>query len=353
MKGIVKAPILFVIPLAVSAQITSISGFRANDDPFATQGVLEVISAQSPVSGLNGAQASVTVACNGYEPNAVLSFLTKFAGGKSLRPFAALGFKIRITGVDLDIETQNVTHTDYSPLIGTFGGVTTHYATQDRFVRVKMRFDGDETIESAQQATDTHHIEFGYFDVDHANQAQRLLLGVSGNGHNVNLQLSLNEVRLKNVIQQCVARDKQREIEFQKAEAQKAAQQQAADQQRAQEHANINSLRNQSITVRASDTPTAQSVTAGPETQSRKPTFRTEPKYPPLAKAARIGGVVEFDAVIGPNGKVQRLTLVRGHPMLVASAREAIMQWQYDPPTANGAPISVQTKISILFDPSK
>jgi TonB family protein len=66
------------------------------------------------------------------------------------------------------------------------------------------------------------------------------------------------------------------------------------------------------------------------------PVRRVEPVYPPLAKQARIQGTVRFTAVTDEDGQVQDLQLISGHPLLVESAREAVMQWEYRPTLLNG-----------------
>ncbi len=76
---------------------------------------------------------------------------------------------------------------------------------------------------------------------------------------------------------------------------------------------------------------------------------RVEPIYPPLAKAARVQGTVEFTATIGPDGRVQSVQLVRGHPLLVNAAKEALLQWTYRPTLLNGNPVMVVTEISVPF----
>ncbi len=76
---------------------------------------------------------------------------------------------------------------------------------------------------------------------------------------------------------------------------------------------------------------------------------RVQPLYPPLAKSARVQGSVEFTALISKNGRVENLQLVRGHPLLVNAAREAILQWLYRPTMLNGEPVDVLTSISVNF----
>jgi protein TonB len=73
------------------------------------------------------------------------------------------------------------------------------------------------------------------------------------------------------------------------------------------------------------------------------------PVYPPLAKQARIQGVVRFTAIIGRDGTIQNLTLVSGHPLLVSAAQEAVKQWRYKPTLLNGEPVEVVTQIDVNF----
>jgi protein TonB len=76
---------------------------------------------------------------------------------------------------------------------------------------------------------------------------------------------------------------------------------------------------------------------------------RVQPVYPPLAKSARVQGTVEFTATISKDGNIENLTLVRGHPLLVAAAREAVLQWKYRPTMLNGEPVEVITDIIVNF----
>jgi protein TonB len=73
------------------------------------------------------------------------------------------------------------------------------------------------------------------------------------------------------------------------------------------------------------------------------------PIYPRLAKSARVDGVVEFSAVINKEGRIENLRLVRGHPLLVNAAREAVSQWRYQPTLLNGQPVEVITNITVHF----
>ncbi len=73
------------------------------------------------------------------------------------------------------------------------------------------------------------------------------------------------------------------------------------------------------------------------------------PVYPPLAKSARVQGTVEFTAIISKQGTIENLQLVRGHPLLVQAARDAVLQWRYRPTLLNGQPVEVVTDIIVNF----
>jgi periplasmic protein TonB len=76
---------------------------------------------------------------------------------------------------------------------------------------------------------------------------------------------------------------------------------------------------------------------------------RVQPTYPALARQARIQGAVELRAIISKTGTIENLVVVRGHPMLATAAVEAVRQWRYRPYLLNGAPIEVETDITVNF----
>jgi protein TonB len=78
-------------------------------------------------------------------------------------------------------------------------------------------------------------------------------------------------------------------------------------------------------------------------------THRVQPLYPPLARTTHVEGTVEFTATISKEGAIENLQLVRGHPLLVNAAREAILQWRYRPTLLNGEPVEVITDIIVKF----
>ena len=77
--------------------------------------------------------------------------------------------------------------------------------------------------------------------------------------------------------------------------------------------------------------------------------YRVEPAYPPLAKQARIQGVVVMTALIDKGGNVQNLQVVSGHPLLAPAAIEAVKPWRYKPFLLNGQPVEVETTVTVNF----
>jgi protein TonB len=90
-------------------------------------------------------------------------------------------------------------------------------------------------------------------------------------------------------------------------------------------------------------------IKVGGNVQSAKLVRQPRPVYPPLAKQARISGVVKLSAVISKDGTIQHLEVMSGHPLLVPSALDAVKQWVYQPTLLNGEPVEVQTQIDVNF----
>ena len=76
---------------------------------------------------------------------------------------------------------------------------------------------------------------------------------------------------------------------------------------------------------------------------------QTKPVYPPLAKQARIQGVVILEAVIGKDGSVNEIKVISGHPLLQQAAIDAVSQWKYKPTLLNGEPVEVVTTVTVNF----
>lgn len=94
---------------------------------------------------------------------------------------------------------------------------------------------------------------------------------------------------------------------------------------------------------------TPQRIRVGGNVQQAKLINQPRPMYPPLAKQARISGIVRLNAIISKDGTIQNLTVISGHPLLVPAAMDAVKQWRYAPTLLNGEPVEVVTQIDVNF----
>jgi protein TonB len=79
------------------------------------------------------------------------------------------------------------------------------------------------------------------------------------------------------------------------------------------------------------------------------PIHRVEPVYPALAIAAHVSGSVDLLGVLGIDGRIHELRVLRGHPLLVKAALEAVSQWVYQPTLLNGQAVEVSAPITVNF----
>ena len=77
---------------------------------------------------------------------------------------------------------------------------------------------------------------------------------------------------------------------------------------------------------------------------------KTQPIYPPIAKAAHQSGTVVLHAVISKTGSIINLSVVSGPVMLQSAAMDAVKQWKYKPFILNGEPTEVDTQVLVNFN---
>jgi len=83
---------------------------------------------------------------------------------------------------------------------------------------------------------------------------------------------------------------------------------------------------------------------------------RVLPVYPEIARHAGVKGSVILQAVIGPEGKVGSIVVLRESPERVGfgeAAIRAVSQWRYRPGLLAGNPVSVQMTITVEFTLSR
>jgi protein TonB len=76
---------------------------------------------------------------------------------------------------------------------------------------------------------------------------------------------------------------------------------------------------------------------------------RRVPIYPELARRIRLQGDVAVEVIIAPEGRVESVRAVSGHPMLTQSALDAARIWRFAPTLLNGVPVRVTGVITFVF----
>jgi TonB family protein len=76
---------------------------------------------------------------------------------------------------------------------------------------------------------------------------------------------------------------------------------------------------------------------------------RVPPVYPPDALYQGLSGPVVLRATINEGGVVERVKTISGSAVLARAAEEAVKKWRYEPSLLNGAPVKVETEITVNF----
>jgi len=76
---------------------------------------------------------------------------------------------------------------------------------------------------------------------------------------------------------------------------------------------------------------------------------KVTPKYPGIAKSARISGIVTLKATISKTGEILALHVECGPEILQEPSLKAVREWKYRPYLLRGEPVEVQTTIKVTF----
>jgi protein TonB len=77
---------------------------------------------------------------------------------------------------------------------------------------------------------------------------------------------------------------------------------------------------------------------------------RVEPVYPKIAAAAHVVGTVILEAIVGTDGCVESVKILRSrHVLLDKAAIDALKQWQYTPLVLNGIPTPFVATVTFTF----
>jgi len=92
-------------------------------------------------------------------------------------------------------------------------------------------------------------------------------------------------------------------------------------------------------------------VRVGGAIHSPKKIKDVAPVYPAIAKSNRIGGTVEVELTVGPDGKVVATRVLKSVPVLNQAALDAVEQWEDTPTRVKGVAVPVILNVAINFKP--
>jgi protein TonB len=98
-----------------------------------------------------------------------------------------------------------------------------------------------------------------------------------------------------------------------------------------------------------SPAPPSQPVRVGGEIRPPQKVADVAPAYPPIARAAHVEGIVILEAVIGEDGAVRDVRVLRSIPLLDAAAIEAVHRWRFTPTLLNGQPVPIVMTVTVAF----
>ena len=96
--------------------------------------------------------------------------------------------------------------------------------------------------------------------------------------------------------------------------------------------------------------PAASPNTTGGQIREAMVVYKKAPDYPIVARQVGAKGEVVLTATVGTDGRVKSVKVVRGHPLLVKAAADAVMQWIYRPTLLNGQPVQNDVRITLNFE---
>jgi TonB family protein len=92
-----------------------------------------------------------------------------------------------------------------------------------------------------------------------------------------------------------------------------------------------------------------QAVRVGGAIKEPRKIKDVRPAYPDIAKQARVQGVVILECIVGADGRVVEVKVLRGIPLLDAAALEAVSQWRYEPTYVDGKAVPVIMTVTVSF----
>ncbi|HEY0077008.1 MAG TPA: energy transducer TonB [Pyrinomonadaceae bacterium] len=119
------------------------------------------------------------------------------------------------------------------------------------------------------------------------------------------------------------------------------------DESRGCESRKLRSLVIESDGSYALSSPTEKIISAG--VLDHRAIEKPAPRYPPIAKSAKVSGTVVVQVTVDETGRVESAYAVTGHPLLQSSAVAAARQARLSPTRINGHPVKIYGVLTYRF----
>ena len=89
-----------------------------------------------------------------------------------------------------------------------------------------------------------------------------------------------------------------------------------------------------------------------PEDEAKKAVVtKVTPDYPVMARQMKLAGRVQVDAYVDVDGKVEKVQIISGNPLLSSAVVAAMKQWKFSPFITDGKPTRAIAVFSFNFVP--
>jgi periplasmic protein TonB len=79
------------------------------------------------------------------------------------------------------------------------------------------------------------------------------------------------------------------------------------------------------------------------------PVTQVQPTYPEMAREANVQGRVVLHVLVGKDGRVKNVKVIRSVTMLDQAAVEAVRKWVFKPALSNNKPVAVWVEVPVDF----
>lgn len=93
----------------------------------------------------------------------------------------------------------------------------------------------------------------------------------------------------------------------------------------------------------------AAPLPVGGEVRQARLVHSVPPDYPAFARAQHISGGVTIDALIDASGRVTKMKVLSGPPLLERAAMDALRQWKYEPAQLDGKAVPMHLTVTLQF----